>query len=172
MYSLAGLFWRNNLGFASVIPSEQTASLYFILCVAWKPCTCWEIILIVLQWFLGERSLPSRMKTPAELKMSAKWKMFQKVHIATCKMATRSSVGSCFVERTKSSKYIMYQKISNEATPCSARKSAGFDVCSKCTLTCRFWIDHSDTHTYSVTQLIPKTIGNRKRDCAWGCSRW
>ena len=31
MYSLAGLFWRNNLGFASVIPSEQTASSYIIL---------------------------------------------------------------------------------------------------------------------------------------------
>ena len=30
MYSLAGLFWRNNLGFASVIPSEKTASTYTI----------------------------------------------------------------------------------------------------------------------------------------------
>ena len=31
MYSLAGLFWRNDLGCASVIPSEQTASSYIIL---------------------------------------------------------------------------------------------------------------------------------------------
>ena len=31
MYSPAGLFWQNNLGFASVIPSEQTASSYIIL---------------------------------------------------------------------------------------------------------------------------------------------
>ena len=31
MYSLAGLFWRNNLGFASVISSEQTARSYLIL---------------------------------------------------------------------------------------------------------------------------------------------
>ena len=33
MYSLAGLFWRNDLGCASVIPSEQTASSYIILYV-------------------------------------------------------------------------------------------------------------------------------------------
>ena len=31
MYSLAGLFLRNDLGCASVIPSEQTASSYIIL---------------------------------------------------------------------------------------------------------------------------------------------
>ena len=31
MYSLAGLFWRNNLGFALVISLEQTASSYIIL---------------------------------------------------------------------------------------------------------------------------------------------
>ena len=30
MYSLAGLFWRNDLGCASVIPSEQSASSYII----------------------------------------------------------------------------------------------------------------------------------------------
>ena len=31
MYSLAGLFWRNDPGCASVIPSEQTSSSYIIL---------------------------------------------------------------------------------------------------------------------------------------------
>ena len=38
MYSLAGLFWRNDLGCASVIPSEQTASSYIILYIskAWS----------------------------------------------------------------------------------------------------------------------------------------
>ena len=40
MYSLAALFWRNDLGAgcASVIPSEQTASSYIIL--YWKPSRC------------------------------------------------------------------------------------------------------------------------------------
>ena len=33
MYSLVGLFWRNDLRCASVIPSEQTASSYIILYV-------------------------------------------------------------------------------------------------------------------------------------------
>ena len=33
MYSLAGVFGRNNLGFVSVIPSEQTASSYITLYV-------------------------------------------------------------------------------------------------------------------------------------------
>ena len=36
MYSLAGLFWRNDLGCASVIPSEQTASSYIILYRIWN----------------------------------------------------------------------------------------------------------------------------------------
>ena len=44
MYSLAGLFWRNDLGCASVIPSEQTASSYIIL---------YLLLLKSLKWFLS-----------------------------------------------------------------------------------------------------------------------
>ena len=40
MYSLAGLFWRNDLGCASVIPSEQTASSYIILYVLFTYVNC------------------------------------------------------------------------------------------------------------------------------------
>ena len=48
MYSLAGLFWRNDLGCASVIPSEQTASSYIIL---YKSVKCSVQTYSLLQWY-------------------------------------------------------------------------------------------------------------------------
>ena len=53
MYSLAGLFWRNDLGCASVIPSEQTASSYIILYIvrnAWGHASSINLIPSAYHW--------------------------------------------------------------------------------------------------------------------------
>ena len=54
MCSMAGLFWRNNLRRALVIPSEQTASSYIILYIT-------QVI-----WDCQESRRPARMSQPQE----------------------------------------------------------------------------------------------------------
>ena len=44
-------------------------------------------------------------------------------------------------------------------------------ICTACTPIASFCSQHGPTHE-RYTKLIPKTIGNRKRDCAWGGSGW
>ena len=50
----------------------------------------------------------------------------------------------------------------------SRTKISAITVSARCTNR----LTNHNYHPLDIIRLIPKTIGNRKEDCAWSCSRW